>query len=94
MSNLPHFAPAPVCFLLLCVVNRFHLFYSSSSFQIQTRFVFSFGVVFMYACWTRFGFSFDVVFMHVSLSFFSVHGTFVVLFFNGSFAVVFSFINV
>ena len=39
-------------------------------------------------------FSCILSYMHVSLSFFSVHGTFVVLFFNGSFAVVFSFINV
>ena len=39
-------------------------------------------------------FSCILSYMHVSLSFFSVHGTFVVLFFNGSFAIVFSFINV
>ena len=39
-------------------------------------------------------FSCILSYMHVSLSFFSVHGTFVVLFFNGSFVVVFSFIFV
>ena len=104
VSNLPHFAPAPICFLLLWVVtcliyHTLHLLpFASCFFAWLITSIFS---VLLHLSRYKRGlpslsvlFSCILSYMHVSLLFFSVHGTFVVLFFNGSFAVVFSFINV